>query len=695
MCVTVWLRDVTRCRGGAKGRGLDASGPRQSGARADQHRRRMNARTTRHPHTTRGSLRGFVFSLTVVPVLAAGLLLAPAAYAKYAIAQYGEPKYPQGFTHFDYVNPDAPRGGTLTLANPDRRTSFDKFNPFTLRGTSPPGVLGLMFETLGIGSADEPATVYGLLADDIAVAPDGTSVTFHINPAARFNNGDPVTAQDVKYSFDTLMGPQSAPGFKVMLSDVKGATVLDKRRVRFDFRRVSPDLPLLVATVPVFSPKWGAGADGKRKAFDALTFETPIASGPYLIESYDGGRRITFRRDPKYWGRELPVRRGTYNFDRIVYKLYSDDIVRLEGFKAGEFDATTEFRARSWVRSYVGKRFRDGELIKREFAHHNAAGMQGFILNVRRDMFRDVRVRRALGLALDYQWLNRQLFYNQYQRIYSYFTNSDLAARGMPSEAELKLLEPLRKKLDPAVFGPMVVQPTTNPPASLRENLREARQLLAQAGWTYRDGALRNAKGEPFVFEFLDDGGAMGPVASAYARNLAKLGITLNFRTSDFALYQKRIETFDFDMISLRYPDSQIPGTELIDRFGSQSANVDGSDNVIGLKDPAVDALVASLVRAHTYEDLVASARALDRVLMHGYYIVPNWFSSTHRMAYRQYLRFPEKLPQYYTAEGWLVSMWWDSRVGQGKAVTSAASEVPEASGAPVPPAPAASAASR
>ncbi|VVE50401.1 peptide ABC transporter substrate-binding protein [Pandoraea morbifera] len=666
----------------------------------------MNARTTRHPHSTQAAFAAsrFVrrmvairtavasrvqtfacaaftasgvrvpprFAGTVVGVVALAILwFAPAAHAKYAIAQYGEPKYPKGFTHFDYVNPDAPRGGTLTLANPDRRTSFDKFNPFTLRGTSPPGVSGLMFETLGIGSADEPATVYGLLADDIAVAPDGASVTFHINRAAHFNNGDPVTAQDVKYSFDTLMSPQAAPGYKVMLADVKGVTVIDNRRVRFDFRRVSPDLPLLAASVPVFSPKWGVGTDGKRKAFDAITFETPIASGPYLIESYEGGRRIAFRRDPNYWGNDLPVRRGTYNFERIVYKMYADDIVRLEGFKAGEFDATTEYRARSWVRSYVGKRFRDGELVKREFAHHNAAGMQGFILNTRRDKFRDVRVRRALDLALDFQWLNRQLFYNQYQRIYSYFTNSDLAARGMPGEAERKLLEPLRKSLDPAVFGPMVVQPTTAPPASLRENLRQARELLAQAGWTYRDGALRNAKGEPFVFEFLDDGGAMGPVASAYARNLAKLGITLNFRTSDFALYQKRLEAFDFDMISLRYPDSQIPGTELLDRFGSRSADVEGSDNVIGLKDPAVDTLLGELVRARTYDDLVAAARALDRVLMHGYYVVPHWFSSTHRMAYKQYLRFPDKLPLYFTAEGWLVSMWWDSRLERGHASAS------------------------
>lgn len=602
-----------------------------------------------------------------LPLLRQGLLaflvaLSPVAHAKYAIAQYGEPKYPPNFTHFDYVNPDAPRGGTLTLANPDRRTSFDKFNPFTLRGTAAPGIGSLMFESLAVGDGDEASTVYGLIADDIDVAPDGMSVTFHINPAARFSNGDAITAADVKYSFDTLMSPQAAPGFKVMFADVAGATVVDPMRVRFDFRRKSPDLPLLVSGVPVFSPKWVRGADGRAKPFDSLTFETPIGSGPYLIESYDGGRRITYRRNPHYWGDKLPVRRGTYNFERIVYKLYADDIVRLEAFKAGEFDATVEYRARSWVRSYVGKKFKDGELVKREFPHHNAAGMQGFIPNLRRPIFQDVRVRHALDLALDFQWLNRQLFYNQYTRIDSYFANSELAAKGMPSPGELTLLEPLRKQLDPAVFGPMVIQPTTTPPATLRDNLRQARELLSQAGWNYKDGALRNAKGEPFVFEFLDDGGSMSPVASAYARNLAKLGITMNARVTDFALYQKRIDAFDFDMISLRYPDSQSPGTELVDRFGSKSADIEGSDNAMGLKSPAVDALVANLVRARTREEVLDGAHALDRVMMHGYYAVPHWLSATHRMAYRSTLRYPATLPLYYTAEGWLVSTWWDGK---------------------------------
>lgn len=589
-------------------------------------------------------------------------LAVPVAHARYAIAQYGEPKYPPGFTHFDYVNPDAPRQGTLVLANPDRRTSFDKFNPFTLRGTSAPGIDSLIFETLTVGSADETSSAYGLLADDIDVAPDGMSVTFHINPKARFSNGDPVTAADVKYSFDTLVGPKAAPWFKVYWGDVARAVVLGRLRIRFDFKRRSSELPIIVGQIPVFSPKWGAGPDGKAKPFDQLAFDTPIGSGPYLIERYEAGRRITYKRNPHYWGDDLPVRRGMFNFERIVYKLYSDDTARLEAFKAGEFDAIVEYRARNWARGYVGKKFRDGELVKRQFAHHNGAGMQGFIVNLRRPLFQDLRVRKALDLALDFQWLNRRLFYNQYTRIDSYFSNSDLAATGMPSPAELALLDPLRSQLDPAVFGPMTVQPTTTPPHSLRGNLRQARELLAQAGWTYRDGALRNAKGEPFDFEILEDGGAMGPVITAYIRNLAKLGIRAHQRTTDFALYQKRLEEFDFDMISLRYPDSQSPGAELFDRFGSASADVKGSDNLMGLKSPAVDQLVGDLVRARTQDALVTAAHALDRVLMHGYYVVPHWYSDHHSIAYRSTLAFPRRLPRYYTAEGWIISTWWDTR---------------------------------
>ncbi|WP_396328641.1 extracellular solute-binding protein [Burkholderia anthina] len=587
------------------------------------------------------------------------VLAATAAHAAYAIAQYGEPKYPPGFKHFDYVNPDAPKGGTLVLANPNRLTSFDKFNPFTMRGNPAPGI-DMLFESLATGSLDEPASAYGLLADDIAIAPDRRSVTFHLNPRARFSNGDPVTADDVKYSFDTLKSKLAAPQFGAYFADIAKAVVVDPATVRFEFRSANRELPLIAGGVPVFSHKWGLRADGSRIPFDQLAFEQPIGSGPYLIERYDNGRTITYRRNPAYWGADLPVRVGTNNFARIVYKLYGDGVARLEAFKAGEYDVLVEYIARNWARRDVGKRFDSGELVKREFRQHNGAGMQGFFMNLRRPLFRDVRVRQALDLAFDFEWLNRQLFYGAYTRLDSYFADTDLQATGTPGPGELKLLAPLRAQLDPAVFGPMVTQPDTNPPGSLRANLLKARALLAQAGWTYRDGALRNAKGEPFTFEILDDSGAaMEGIVTAYQRNLAKLGIDVRFRTADYALLQKRLDAFDYDMTTVRYPGVQVPGAEQFSRFDSKFADEPGSDNIIGLKSPAVDALLHALGAAQTRDELLDATHALDRVLMHGYYAVPQWYSATHRIAYKRTLGYPQTLPLYYSAEGWVVSTWW------------------------------------
>lgn len=592
-------------------------------------------------------------------LLVQSALAASAAHAAYAIAQYGEPKYPPDFKHFDYVNPDAPKGGTLVLANPNRLTSFDKFNPYTMRGNVAPGI-DLLFESLTMGSSDEPASAYGLLADDIAVAPDGLSVTFHLNPRARFSNGDPVTAADVKYSFDTLKSKQAAPQFGAYFADITRAVIVDPSTVRFEFRRRNRELPLIAGGVPVFSRKWGLRADGTHIAFDKLAFEVPIGSGPYLIERYDNGRTITYRRNPAYWGAGLPVRVGTYNFGRIVYKLYGDGVARLEAFKAAEYDVLVEYVARNWVRRDVGKRFDSGELVKREFRQHNGAGMQGFMMNLRRAQFRDVRVRRALDLAFDFEWLNRQLFYGGYTRLDSYFADTDLQATGTPGAGELALLDPLRAQLDPAVFGPMVVQPSTNPPDSLRANLLKARALLADAGWTYRDGALRNAQGEPLTFEILDDAGsAFEPVITAYQRNLAKLGIEARYRTADFALLQKRLDAFDYDMTTTRYPGVQVPGAEQFARFGSKFADEPGSDNITGLKSPAVDVLLQALGAAQTREQLRDATRSLDRVLMHGYYTVPQWYSTTHRIAYKRTLAYPRTLPLYYSAEGWVVSTWW------------------------------------
>ena len=591
------------------------------------------------------------------------------ALAGQGIAQYGKPKYPDGFAHFDYVNPNAPRGGTLVLPNPGQRTSFDKFNPFTLRGITAPGI-ELMFESLAEGSADEVSSIYGLLADDIQVAKDHKSVTFHLRSEAKFSDGSPVLAADVKYSFDTLMSGKAHPRYKTTFADIKEAVVLSERSIRFDFKNDNTELPILAGTFPVFSRNWGKQADGTVIPFEKLAFEMPVGSGPYLIESFKAGKSIVYKKNPNYWadqlGKPLNVRVGFYNFDHVLYKLYSDDAVRLEAFKAGEFDALVEYRAKIWAKGYVGSKFDQGILLKKAFLNHNGAGMQGFAMNVRRPIFKDARVREALGYALDFEWLNRQIFFDQYSRINSYFTNSDLSANfdgpRKPTESELKLLKPLKAKypqwVPDAVFGPMPAAPSTKPPGSLRQNLKKARELLLHAGWQYRDGALRNEKGEPFRFEIVEDGGFFLRVISAYVRNLEKLGVQVDIRTSDFALHQKRMNEYDFDMTTVRFQDSQNPGNELWDRFGSQAAKEKGSDNVIGVQSPVVDALIDEITKAQNREQLRTATRALDRVLWNSYYVVPQWYNPTHRVAFRHEMRYPEP-PLYYSAEAWIMQNWW------------------------------------
>ena len=611
-----------------------------------------------------------------VLIVASILGIAGEAWAAQGIAQYGKPKYADGFAHFDYINPNSPRGGTLVLPNPDRRTSFDKFNPFTLRGVTAPGVSQLMFESLAVGSADEVSSAYGLIAEDIAVAADKMSVTFRIRPEARFSDDSPILAADVKHSYDTLMSKLANPQFRTVYADVKQAVVVSERVIRFDFKEPNSELPVMVGGLPIFSRSWGKKPDGTMTAFDKLAFEHPIGSGPYIIESYRAGKTMVYKRNPNYWGnrdgKTVNVRVGFFNFDRIHYKLYADDAVRLEAFKAGEFDALVEYRAKNWAKSYVGPKFNDGTLLKKEFINHNGAGMQGFAVNLRRPLFQDERVRQALGYALDFQWLNRQLFYDQYGRINSYFMNSDLSANfdgpSKPEGDELKLLQKLKAQfpqaVPDAVFMPMPPPPTTVAPSSLRQNLLKARDLLAQAGWTYRDGALRNAKGEPFRFEMVEDGPFFLRVISPYVRNLEKLGIKVDVRTSDFALHQKRMNEYDFDMTTIRFGDSQSPGNELYDRFGSKAAEEKGSDNVIGVRSPAVDALIDAIVRADTRAQLQTATRALDRVLWNSYYVIPQWYNPTHRVAFRKEMRYPEP-PLYYTAESWILLNWWKAEKPQ------------------------------
>lgn len=573
-------------------------------------------------------------------------------------------KYPANFRHFAYADPLAKKGGELILPNPDRRTSFDSFNPFIIKGLPAAGLGSLMFESLGVMSMDETATMYGLLASDIAVAADGKSVTFTLNDKARFNNGDAVTAQDVKHSFDTLNSKLAAPQFASQLGDVAGVDVIDAKTIRYRFKTANRELPQIVGGLPVFSRKWGQQKNGVMKALDKIALDVPITSGPYQIADYKLGRSITYQRRADYWGAQHPTRLGQYNFDRVTYRYYQDEVAKLEAFKAGEFDFITEYSARNWARQYQGPKFRSGEIIKRELRHHNSSGMQGYVLNIRKPQFAEIRVRQALGLALDFEWLNRQLFYSQYVRLNSFYANGELAASGKPSDAELALLKPWAKDLPPAVFGELPAPPNTDrlsngAPNSLRNNLRQARELLKQAGWEYRDGALRNAKGEAFTFEILDDGGAMGRVFPPLARNLAKLGITATLRNIDFALYQRRLDSFDFDVTVLRFPDVQSPGQELLDYYGSKAADVKGSSNVIGIKNPAIDALIGYVLAAPNRAAQITAVHALDRALLAGHYIIPHWYSATHRVAWRDRFAMPKVMPRYYQAGDWMLATWW------------------------------------
>ncbi len=599
------------------------------------------------------------FLLGLVALLTAGPL-----WAAHAYAQFGDIKYAPGFAHFDYVNPAAPKGGEITLVPPTRLSNFDKYNPFTLKGSAPPGLNGLIFESLLTGTLDEPTTAYGLLAQDVTLAPDRLSAVFTLHPQARFHNGDPVLAADVKHSFDRLTSKEAAPQYRTIFGEISGVTLLGERQVRFDFKRVNAELPLIAGSLPVFSRKWGL-ENGKLKPLDQIVTDLPIGSGPYRIGKVNFGKDISYERDPDYWGKDLNVRRGMFNFDRITYKIYKDNTAQLEAFKAGEFDYIQAFIAREWARAYTGKQFERGELIKKELQHGNAGDFQGFLFNMRRDKFKDVRVRQAIALAMDYEWMNRQLFYNAYTRVRGYFVGSDFEAKGKPTPEELAVLAPLRRLLPPEVFTEAVPLPpvASLDPASghtLRDNLRRARDLLAAAGWTYRDGALRNAKGEPFSIEFLDNSGSMGRVVTPYARNLEKLGMQVNYKVIDFAILQKRMDVFDFEIISNRLIGSEAPGTELLERYGSKAADTEGSSNVIGLKSPAVDAILDQVISAQTRPELVVRLRALDRVLRHGHYAVPHWHSGVQRVAWRAG-RFEQRAvtPRYYQPESWVSSVWW------------------------------------
>jgi microcin C transport system substrate-binding protein len=557
------------------------------------------------------------------------------------------------------VNAQAPKRGELRLVSNLRVSTFDKYNPFTIKGSAPAYLSDMLFDSLLAGSLDETAAGYGLLASDVAVSPDGLSATFRLRPEARFHNGDAVLAADVTHSFDTLMGPHTSPSYKTLLEDVAAAEVVDDRTVRFRFRKANRELPLRVGGLPVFSRQWGM-ENGKPKSFDKVVMDVPIGSGPYRVGPVRFGKDITYVRDAAYWARDLNVKRGSHNFERITVKIYKDNTARLEALKAGEFDLMRFFSAGDWARRVNGRRFDSGELVKVEFRHRLPSGFQSYVLNTRRERFKDVRVRQALGLALDYEWMNRQMFYNAYQRVNGLFGNTDCQASGLPPPQELALLEPWRAELPAAVFGPMTVPPRTDGSSTLRGNLRQAQALLKDAGWTVRDGALRNGRGEAMVIEYLDSNEGGARVVTPWARNLEKLGIKLSFRPVDFALYQQRLQKFEFDITSLAYGGTHNPGQEYADLFGSKAADTEDSGNMSGIKSAAVDDLIRQMTAARSRSELLPACRALERAISHNHILIPQWAAGTHRMAYNAWrLQGPASMPPYATGEGWAIDTWW------------------------------------
>lgn len=592
----------------------------------------------------------------------------------HAFAAYGPPKYGPGFPHFEYVNPGAPKGGTVRLRFPDRRSSFDKFNPWTTRGNAPAGILIWMVESLCHLAQDEPSTMYGLLAESVFVAPDFGSVSFRLHPKARFSNGDAVTAADVVHSHAMLASKGASAAYQNQVIGIDRVVAIDERTVRFDFKEKGRDQVFVAGMMPVFSRKWGAG-----KPLDQVTQEPPITSGAYLIDKVEMPRRIEYRLNPDYWARDLPVRRGHFNFERVVYRAYQDHAVAREAFKAGEFDLMKEYGGRSWVRLHAGPKWEDGRIVKRPLLTAFGQGLQSYHLNLRRPLLQDIRVREALDWAYDHDTSNKT---GVYQRAESVFSNSEFAAVGLPSAGELKLLEPFRTELPAKVFGPPYRAPSTGrDPRRLRQNLLRARGLLEQAGWKLDEsGTLRNAKGEAFVIEYLT------PRESGiedWQHNLKKLGIELRERVVDFALYRRRLERFDFDMVTIVESDFTLPSaSEFKGWYGSKAADEESSNNFRGIKSRAVDATMEAMAAAETLEELRDAARAMDRVVMWSHFQVPDLYTNAENVSYWNKFGVPKVQAKYFSADflitgfvefgPWPIWCWWDARLGANPAAAPA-----------------------
>ncbi len=588
------------------------------------------------------------------PAVALAFLLAltaPAAAAEsHGLSSFGELKYPPDFKHFEWVNPDAPKGGRLATMGTVARETFDSFNAFILKGDPAQGIEHL-FDSLMTRAHDEPDALYGLVARSAELAADRGSVTFRLRPEAKFADGSPLTAEDVVFSFVTLKD-KGHPLYRVQLKDARTAEAVDAHTVRYTFTGTETrDLPLVVAGLPILSKAYYA-----TREFDQTTLEPPLGSGPYRVGDFKAGTFVSYKRRDDYWGKDLPVNRGRFNFDELRFEYYRDRTAALESFKAGAFDLREEFTARDWVTAYDIPAVKDGRLVKLVLPDENPSGAQGFFLNMRRPKFADVRVRKALDYAFDFEWTNKNIFYGLYTRTESFFENSDLKASGPPSAEELALLEPFRAQVPAEVFGEPYKPPVSDGSGQDRRLLREAGRLLEEAGWQVKAGKRVNAKGETLDIEFLIVDPSTERILTPYVKNLQAIGVQTSIRRIDPAQYERRAKAFDFDVVIARYALRLTPGVEVRSFWSSEAAATEGSYNLAGIRSPVVDALIAKVSEADSRAALVTATRALDRVLRAGHYWVPHWYRPYHYVAYWDKFGRPDVKPRY---ERGIIHTWW------------------------------------
>ncbi len=602
--------------------------------------------------------------IALLVLLFAGPALAdpPQVKRSFAFSMLGEPKLPAGFPYFPYVNPDAPKGGEVALSAVG---TFDSLNRFIVRGTAAEQ-LGRLYDSLLVASADEAATAYGHLAQSIEIPADRMWVAFELRPEARFNDGKPVTAEDVAWTFDTLVR-SGRPYYRQYYADVRDVVAESPSRVVFHFKsNKNRELPLILGEMPVLPKHWWEGRD-----FTKPLTEPPVGSGPYRIDHYEFGRTIAYRRVENWWAKDLPTGKGLYNFDTIRIEYFRDATVALEAFKAGQIDFRQENIAKQWATAYDFPARQQGLVKLDEVKHRLPAGMQGFLMNARRPLFKDSRVREALAWAFDFEWANKNLFYGAYTRSLSYFSNSELASSGVPQGAELAMLEPFRDKLPQALFTEPFKLPVTDGSGNNRRELAHALDLLKQAGYEVKDRKLVGPDGQPFSFEILLSEPSFERVFLPYAQTLAKIGIDARVRTVDPAQYQRRMDSYDFDMVLENFGESESPGNEQTAFWTCRSAEQEGGENYMGVCSPVIDALVDKVVNAADRATQIAATRALDRVLLWSWYLVPDWHIEIWRLAYwNRFARPPQPIRSGFVFDDWWIDPKLAANTDQAKKST-------------------------